>query len=131
VQVQRRPCGWHEAIAKSADVVPYQIAEAYAWRGEKDKAIEWLERADRQRDGKLACESLRRQGPDPESMIEERVGVAAPRNIAVSSWKRTKERLFIDELQRQVVEQYQPAFREVTALLEEHGFRRSELRPAA
>jgi hypothetical protein len=64
-------------------------------------------------------------------MIEERVGVAAPRNIDVSSWKRTKERLFMDELQRQVVEQYQPAFREVTALLEEHGFRRSELRPAA
>jgi serine/threonine-protein kinase len=53
VQVQRRPCGRHEAIAKSADVVPYQIAEAYAWRGEKDKAFEWLERAYRQRDGDL------------------------------------------------------------------------------
>jgi hypothetical protein len=79
------------------------------------------------RDFKLACESLRRQGPDPETVIEEKVGVAAPRNIDVSSWKRTKERLFVDELQRQVVEQYQPAFREVTALLEEHGFRRSEL----
>jgi adenylate cyclase len=27
-----------------------QVAEAYAWRGEADKAFEWLERAFRQRD---------------------------------------------------------------------------------
>jgi hypothetical protein len=79
------------------------------------------------RDFKLACDSIRRQGPDPESVIEERVGIVAPRNIDVSSWKRGKERLFIDELQRQVVEQYQPAFREVTLLLEAHHFRRPEL----
>jgi serine/threonine-protein kinase len=31
----------------------YQIAEVYAWRGEKDKAIEWLERAYAQNDGGL------------------------------------------------------------------------------
>ncbi|MGA2397841.1 MAG: hypothetical protein ABSG30_07250 [Steroidobacteraceae bacterium] len=31
----------------------YQIAEVYAWRGEKDKAFEWLERAYRQEDGGL------------------------------------------------------------------------------
>jgi TolB-like protein len=31
----------------------YQIAYAYAWRGESDKAFEWLERAYRQRDGGL------------------------------------------------------------------------------
>ncbi len=79
------------------------------------------------RDFKLACDSLRRQGPDPESVIEEQVGIVAPRNIDVSSWKRSKERLFIDELQRQVVEQYQPAFREVTRLLEARDFRRPEL----
>jgi len=79
------------------------------------------------RDFKLAYDSIRRQGPDPESVIEERVGIAAPRNIDVSSWKRSKERLFIDELQRQVVEQYQPAFREVTLLLEAHDYRRPEL----
>jgi TolB-like protein/Tfp pilus assembly protein PilF len=36
-----------------ADTVAYQIAEVYAYRGEKDRAFEWLERARRQRDGGL------------------------------------------------------------------------------
>jgi TolB-like protein len=40
-----------EAIAKNALESAYQIGEAYAWRGEKDKAFEWLERAYQQRDG--------------------------------------------------------------------------------
>jgi TolB-like protein/Flp pilus assembly protein TadD len=43
-----------EAIAKRAQVAAYEIAEAYAWRGEADKAFEWLERAYRQSDGGLA-----------------------------------------------------------------------------
>ena len=34
----------------SADTAAYQIAEVYAYRGEKDRAFEWLERARRQRD---------------------------------------------------------------------------------
>jgi TolB-like protein/DNA-binding winged helix-turn-helix (wHTH) protein/lipoprotein NlpI len=38
-------------IATSAADAAYQIAEVYAWRGEKDKAFEWLERAYRQQDG--------------------------------------------------------------------------------
>ena len=41
--------------AKSAQGAAYQIAEAYAWRGEKDKAFEWLERSYRQRDGGLSA----------------------------------------------------------------------------
>jgi TolB-like protein/Flp pilus assembly protein TadD len=32
---------------------PYGIAQVYAWRGEKDKAFEWLERAHRERDAGL------------------------------------------------------------------------------
>jgi tetratricopeptide (TPR) repeat protein len=32
----------------------FQIAEVYAYRGETDKAFEWLERAFKQRDGGLA-----------------------------------------------------------------------------
>jgi tetratricopeptide (TPR) repeat protein len=43
-----------ELIAKDAQDAAYQIAEAYAWRGEKDKAFEWLERAYQQRDGGLS-----------------------------------------------------------------------------
>jgi len=31
-----------ELIARDRDVMGYQIAEVYAWRGEKDKAFEWL-----------------------------------------------------------------------------------------
>jgi TolB-like protein/cytochrome c-type biogenesis protein CcmH/NrfG len=34
-----------------ADTAAYQVAEVYAYRGEKDRAFEWLERAHRQRDG--------------------------------------------------------------------------------
>jgi TolB-like protein/Tfp pilus assembly protein PilF len=38
-------------IATSAGDAAYQIAEVYGWRGEKDKAFEWLEKAYRQQDG--------------------------------------------------------------------------------
>jgi hypothetical protein len=41
-------------MATGAGDAAYQIAEGYAWRGEKDKAFEWLERAYRQQDGGLA-----------------------------------------------------------------------------
>ena len=40
-------------IKSSADTAAYQIAEVYAYRGEKDRAFEWLERARRQRDSGL------------------------------------------------------------------------------
>jgi len=42
-----------DMIAVSGLSAAYQIAEAHAWRGETDKAFEWLERAYRQRDGGL------------------------------------------------------------------------------
>jgi hypothetical protein len=41
-------------IAISADTAAYQIADAYAYRGDKDRAFEWLERARRQLDPGLA-----------------------------------------------------------------------------
>jgi serine/threonine-protein kinase len=34
-----------ELIATEGEVAQYQIAEVYAWRGEADKAFEWLDRA--------------------------------------------------------------------------------------
>ncbi len=43
-----------ELIAKYAHDAAYQIAEVYAWRGERDKAFEWLTRAYTQRDAGLA-----------------------------------------------------------------------------
>jgi serine/threonine-protein kinase len=43
-----------ESIARYAQASAYQIADAYAWRGESDKAFEWLDRAYAQNDGGLA-----------------------------------------------------------------------------
>lgn len=41
-------------IAGYSEEAAYQIAEIYAWRGETDKAFEWLERAFAQNDGGLS-----------------------------------------------------------------------------
>jgi serine/threonine-protein kinase len=43
-----------ELMAKRAQEDADEIAEVYAWRGEKDRAFEWLERAYQQRDGGLS-----------------------------------------------------------------------------
>jgi serine/threonine protein kinase/tetratricopeptide (TPR) repeat protein len=43
-----------ELIVKDATTAAYQIAEVYAFRGETDRAFEWLERAYASRDGGLA-----------------------------------------------------------------------------
>ena len=40
-------------IKTQAANAAYQIAEIYAWRGEKDQAFMWLDRAYGQRDGGL------------------------------------------------------------------------------
>jgi serine/threonine protein kinase/tetratricopeptide (TPR) repeat protein len=43
----------NEIIAKHAADMAYQVGDVYAWRGDKDKAFEWLERAYQQRDSGL------------------------------------------------------------------------------
>jgi TolB-like protein/Flp pilus assembly protein TadD len=43
----------HSLIAKHATTDAYQIAQVYAWRNERAQALDWLERAYRQRDGGL------------------------------------------------------------------------------
>jgi hypothetical protein len=47
-----------QLIKSAADTAAYQIAEVYAYRADKDRAFEWLERARHQRDAGLA--SLRK-----------------------------------------------------------------------
>jgi TolB-like protein/Tfp pilus assembly protein PilF len=42
-----------ELTARWAHTAAYQIAQVHAWRGDKDAAFEWLERAYVQRDGSL------------------------------------------------------------------------------
>jgi TolB-like protein/Tfp pilus assembly protein PilF len=44
----------NELMLKFAQVGAYQIAETYAWNGNKEKSFEWLERAYQQRDPGLA-----------------------------------------------------------------------------
>jgi len=39
-----------ELVAKTSETAAYQVAEAYAYRNDRDKAFEWLERARRQND---------------------------------------------------------------------------------
>lgn len=71
--------------------------------------------------------AARRRAGDPDKDIEDAVGKAEPPNINVASRERSKERLFLEGLRQQVYEQYRPAFNEVTAILEERGFRRPDL----
>ncbi|MEO7938553.1 MAG: hypothetical protein ABIR55_08010, partial [Burkholderiaceae bacterium] len=43
-----------QEIGKVDHQAAYQVAEAYAWRGQKDKAFEWLDRAFALNDGGLS-----------------------------------------------------------------------------
>jgi hypothetical protein len=70
---------------------------------------------------------LRRKTPDSEKEIEAALGQAQPHNISVASHEKSSERVFLETLRQEVYEQYRPAFSEVTAVLEEHGFRRADL----
>jgi hypothetical protein len=58
-----------ELIAKYHDFGAYQIAQVFAWRGDRDHAFEWLERAYAQNDGGLtmikADPMVRRLHDDP------------------------------------------------------------------
>ena len=58
-----------EYVDKYQNEASFQIAEIYAYRGETDKAFEWLERAYKQRDGGLSQMKgdplLRSLEPDP------------------------------------------------------------------
>ncbi len=75
----------------------------------------------------VAYQANRRQGPNPDSEIEKAIGKAEPPNINVASHEKSRERIFLEGLRQEVYEQYRPAFNEVTAILEEHGYRRPEL----
>ena len=49
-RVQESDAALNELIKNEAELAAFQIAETYAYRGDKDNAFEWLERARRQRD---------------------------------------------------------------------------------
>ena len=74
-----------------------------------------------------AYRKVRQQAADLDSTIEKAVGKAEPPNINVASLEKSKERIFLEGLRREVYEQYRPAFHEVMEILEEHRFRRDDL----
>src|SRR5438067_10220265 len=49
-RVEESDAALNELIKNEAELAAFQIGEAYAYRGDKDRAFEWLERARRQRD---------------------------------------------------------------------------------
>lgn len=71
--------------------------------------------------------TLLQQARNPNSEIERAVGKAEPPNISVTSHKKSKKRICLEQLQRRVYEEYSPAFNEVKAVLEKHGFWRDDL----
>ena len=75
----------------------------------------------------VTYELIRRSKPDLDARIEDAVGKAEPINITVGSERHTTRGIFLEQLRRQVYEQYRPSFNEVTRVLEENQFRRAEL----
>ena len=49
-RVEESDAALNELIKNEAELAAFQVAEAYAYRGDKDRAFEWLERARRQHD---------------------------------------------------------------------------------
>jgi len=62
--------------------------------------------------------------------IRDNVGITEPNTVLHGSEKRSREKLFIQKLRRQVHEQFRPAFNEVAHILENLGLRRSEFSTA-
>ena len=74
-----------------------------------------------------AYKEQNRKTPDPGKVIEDEFGAAQPHNIDVGSHAKSKERVFLETLQREVNEQYLPHFGEVADILDQQEFRRPDL----
>ena len=59
-QKERSDAVLNELIEKDAGMAAYQIAEVYAFRGEKEEAFNWLDRAYRQHDTGLITVNIDR-----------------------------------------------------------------------
>jgi PLD-like domain len=65
--------------------------------------------------------------PEADPRVESAVGVSQPVNIAVASRKHSAESIFLEQLRREVYQEYGPAFSEVTSVLQANSLRRTEL----
>ena len=73
-------------------------------------------------------QATREKGPSRDDQISDAVGRVEPHTVLVGSGEKSKERLFLDNLRRQVEEQYRPAFAEVESVLSDKGLRREDLK---
>jgi hypothetical protein len=71
--------------------------------------------------------NLRKKNSKVEEDIEAALGQAQPGNINVKSHKKSNKQNSLENLRRQVYEQFLPAFKEVTTILEKQNLRRPEL----
>lgn len=75
---------------------------------------------------KNAWNAVAQKLPSPDTIIEEAVGKAEPININVASHTKTREQIFLQDLRRQVYEEYRPAFMEVASVLDGSSLRRAD-----
>ncbi|MGO8114979.1 phospholipase D-like domain-containing protein [Rhizobium leguminosarum] len=75
----------------------------------------------------VAHAELMKQTPNAETAIERAVGKAHPPNINVASQAKSNQRMFLEDLRRDIYEGYRPAFREVSEVLEAGKLRRPDL----
>jgi hypothetical protein len=64
-----------ELITKDRNVIAYQVAEVYAWRGETDKAFEWLE---------ISLEMLTKVGLPPSTGVAVDISSVTSQNLSHS-----------------------------------------------
>ncbi len=78
-------------------------------------------------DFERTSQDLGRSRPASTKTLEAVLGQAQPYNINAASHTRSRERIFLDTLQREIYEEYDPAFREVQTILATQGLRRTDL----
>ena len=74
-----------------------------------------------------AARKLMPATPHVDPRIENAVGRSEPMNSNINSLKKARQGLFLEQLRREVYEQYRPSFAEVTRILSLNAFRRAEL----
>ena len=82
-----------DLIARDSDVMAYQITEVYAWRGETDKAFEWLQISLGNHDTGLLSllidPLMRRLQPDPRfAALVEKIGLPTDNHTTNSRMSR-------------------------------------------
>lgn len=71
--------------------------------------------------------SVRNGRPEFDARLEGVIGISEPTNIRAGSERPSKERLFLQQLSREIYEEYKPAFHEVMKVLTDNRLNRGDL----